>query len=245
MLPETTIGVTGGIEQFDAVEPLHPLTWVPHTSEAWIVRAGGRDWVHKPTMGNNEVLAEAVGLLLGAELDVPVPNGAVLREGNNVSWLSQVVEYVVHWNYDLRASLENGDAMARLYVLDAIIHNEDRHSRNLLLQDVGNGLLRMWSIDTADAGIGFPGELIGSDRPPSPRNHLRPTPLDDETCAAALATAKWCSSVLEPSTVQRVASLACAIAACSDRVKDLEQALIYRCRAAPGIVACYLDLLKR
>lgn len=100
------------IEVFDKIVPLRRVEWVPHTSDAWVVEAGGREWIHKPVMGTNEVLAEATGFLLGARIGVNTPPAAVFRDGPNVSWMSNIIPNVVHWEPELFASLHNPHSLS-------------------------------------------------------------------------------------------------------------------------------------
>lgn len=231
------------IEVFEKIVRLRPVEWVPHTSGAWVVEAGGREWIHKPVMGNNEVLAEAIGLLLGNRLGVDTPPAAVFREGSNVSWMSNIISNVVHWEPAKFASLDNPHSLSAIYVLDAIIKNEDRHARNVLLQELGNSRCRIWSIDTADAFIGTPSDLVGDCSPPRPSNHLRDPPLDAATCADAMQVAS-AAAALPPSALRRDAVTACAISACPDLEQQLAEVLIARCKDARAILNAYLELLR-
>jgi hypothetical protein len=131
-----------------------------------------------------------------------------------------------------------------MYVLDAIIKNEDRHARNVLMQSLGNSLYRIWSIDTADAFIGTPSDLVSDRSPPRPSNHLRDPPLDAATYADAMQVAA-AAAALPPSALRRDAATACAISACPDLDHLLADVLIARCRNARAILDAYLDLLRR
>ena len=232
------------IEQVERIEVDRPLDWVVHTSGANVVRASQRAWIHKPSMGFNEVLAEAIGLLVGRCLGVRVPAGAVYIENGAPSWLSEIVEHAKHWNPDLCGSLADPSEIARIYVLDAIIQNEDRHAGNLLLERRPGGLYQAWSIDTADAGINEPESLIESLEPPDPRNHFSAAPLDEQTCEEARETAKRCAVLLSSEGAQACASVACAISACPDWEPAVAEALRYRGQHAPAIVDRYLELLR-
>lgn len=237
-------GDSAFIVRVESVEVDRPLDWVPHTSGANIVRAEGRSWIHKPSMGFNEVLAEAIGFLVGRRLGIRVPAGAVYTENGAPSWLSEVVENTKHWNHDLCGSLADPHEIARIYVLDAIIHNEDRHAGNLLLERYSDGLYRAWSIDTADAGINEPESIIDSLDPPDPRNHFSPVPLDDRTCEEARRVAEGCAALLSSEGARACAMVACAASACPDWEQAVSDALRYRGENAPAIVDPYLELLR-
>lgn len=67
-----------------------PVVPVPHTGMAvYSIDAQGRKWVRKreENIGCEELLAEAIGWLMGRRLDVPVPDAAFYRGPEGASWL--------------------------------------------------------------------------------------------------------------------------------------------------------------
>lgn len=133
---------------------------VPHSSDArYCMSPDGRRWVRKRASetGFEALLAEALGWMLARELAVPVPDGAVTGEGDDLSWLSEQVPAVQHWDASRVHYIHNLEELGRMLTLDAIVFNEDRHARNILLQPAPTELeLRAWSIDVGDSPLGRP-----------------------------------------------------------------------------------------
>ena len=132
-----------------------------------------------------------------------------------------------------------------MYVLDAIVGNDDRHDGNVLLQHTGVGVLRPWIIDFANAHISNPTDLLG--RPefvPSPtRAHLRPPPLARAVLRAAQKTAQIAQDIAGE-CLAADAHEACNAVRCPELEEDVRQVLIQRCGAASAILSEYVDQLR-
>lgn len=182
-------------------------------------------------------------LLLGELLAVPQPRGAVYLDGTEWSWMSERIEAAgEHWDPDMRDLVVNLDELGRVLALDALVFNEDRHRRNLLVQPVDDeGHLRVWAIDAGNAEIGYPDDFLQRTRTaPSPRNHARGLPIG-RLAASALAAADVATNIPEQRLVALVAET-CELGR-ENRTEKLNYAVLVRCRRAPEIVASYLDAL--
>jgi len=223
-----------------------PLVPVENGSEArWARDATGRQWVRKreADTGFQPLLAEAACFLLGEHLGVRQPRGAVFHDGSEWSWMSErIVAAGEHWEPDMRDLVANLDELGRMLALDAIVFNEDRHRRNLLVEPVGDEAhLVVWAIDAGKAEIGWPGDFVARGlASPSPHNHARGLPVgtlvEPALAAATLAT------TLAEDALRALVGEACALAR-EPAVVSVADALVARCRRAPEIVARYLDAL--
>ncbi len=221
------------------------LVPVENGSEArWARDASGRQWVRKreADTGFQPLLAEAASWLLGELLDVPQPRAAAFFDGEEWSWLSErIVGAAEHWEADMRDQVANLDGLGRVLTLDALVFNEDRHRRNLLVEPVAEDSLKVWAIDAGKAEIGWPEDFLARGlAPPSPHNHARGLPVDalrDPAMAAASVAA-----LLPESGLVAIVAQACEIAR-EPSAPALAAALISRCRRAPEIVVRYLDLV--
>lgn len=125
---------------------------VPSTSVPVYAMGDGEFWVAK-NGGSGEVLAEALGWLLAGRLRVPTaPRVAVYLEGGQVWWLSGLVEGVNEWKSSDAFAIVNADALGRMMLLDVVMLNTDRHSRNILIINDGQGP-RVVAIDMGGAEI--------------------------------------------------------------------------------------------
>jgi hypothetical protein len=218
---------------------LHDLVPIDNGSMArWGRDAKGRTWVAKPGIGANEVLAEALAFMLGAELDVRQPQGAVFNEGGSPGWLSAAVPGAAHWDRDLRDHIANIDEVGRMLALDAIIFNEDRHQQNMLLTPEDDGRFIVWAIDAGNAELGCPADIRGRGvEPPGVGNHARGLPwalLHEPALGAAAVAASLPDEVLRQIVVEGCAQTS------EPQVEALVDALTLRCRHAPAIVARYM-----
>lgn len=223
-----------------------PLVPVENGSEArWARDATGRQWVRKreADTGFQPLLAEAASFILGQHLGVPQPWGAVFHDGAEWSWMSERIAAAgEHWEPDMRDLVANIDELGRVLALDAIVFNEDRHRRNLLVEAIGDEAhLKVWAIDAGKAEIGWPGDFIGRGlAAPSPHNHARGLPVgalvEPALAAAAVAAA------LPEGTLHTLVLEACDLAR-EPAAPALGDALVTRCRRAPEIVARYLEAL--
>lgn len=223
-----------------------PFVPVENGCEAtWALDDQGGRWVRKreSNTGCEPLLAEAIAWLLGRLLGVRQPDAAVFDEKGERSWMSGMVPSVGHWTRDMRDYVENLDEVAAMLVLDALVFEEDRHARNILVQPLGDEVhLRLWAIDSGNALVGHVSEFIarGLDAP-SPHNHARGLPIDVLGETALVIAGRSCH--LEERVIHLVSVEACSIAR-EPRIDDLSAALARRCRAAPEIVAEYLHRLE-
>lgn len=128
----------------------------------YAVDGEGRRWFRKrdADTGPESMVAEAVCWLIAAEIGAPVPRAAVFGEGTpELSWLSSVVEPMVHWQALYWPRVSNQQDLGAVIALDAVTLNEDRHQGNILLEPLPGGDLRLWAIDSGMALIGRPSEL--------------------------------------------------------------------------------------
>jgi hypothetical protein len=167
---------------------------VRNSSEAtFALSPDGRRWVRKRELvtGYEQLASEALGFLLARELKVPVPDGAITGEGHDRSWLSLFLPSCEHWDATRLHLVSNLQDLGRMFALDAIISNPDRHSQNILLQvdPEDPEELRLWCIDVGDSLLGYPHDLRDAGlEPPTPRNTARGLPvaeLREEALAAA------------------------------------------------------------
>ena len=186
------------------------------------------------------VVAPVLVLLREPRAEVCQPLGAVFHDGTEWSWMSErIAAALEHWHPDMRDVIVNVDEVGRMLVLDALIFNEDRHRRNIMVEPVEDEAhLRLWAIDAGEARIGHVAEFVSLGlRHPSPRNHARGLPITALN-AAAMAGAQVAEG-LSDEAIQMVVSEACGIAREPD-ISRLTGALINRCRHARQIVSGYL-----
>lgn len=244
-MPERTLFGGGRIEHLAGVLDGPPVP-VENGSEArWARDATGRQWVRKreADTGFQPLLAEAASFLLGEHLGVPQPRGAVFYDGEEWSWMSErIVAAGEHWEPDMRDLIANLDELGRVLTLDAIVFNEDRHRRNLLVEPLGDEAhLKVWAIDAGKAEIGWPSDFVARGlAAPSPHNHARGLPIgamvEPALAGAAVAAA------LPEDALRALVGEACALAR-EPAAAALADALVARCRRAPEIVTRYLDAL--
>jgi hypothetical protein len=132
---------------------------VEHTSGAdYFKDPLGRPWVRKVDMGWQELLAELVGWYLGNALGVPQPHGAFFKgPGTEVGWLSALISSPLHWNGAHAHFVKNLEGLGAMLTLDALIHNHDRHAKNILLTSMGDELdVWAWAIDAGASLVGYP-----------------------------------------------------------------------------------------
>jgi hypothetical protein len=136
---------------------------VEHTSEAdYFQDSLGHQWVRKVHIGWQELLAEMLGCLMGRALGVHQPPGALfLGDNNERGWLSGFIPHTVHWAAGQAHFVQNLDQFGAMLTLDALIHNHDRHAKNILLTSTGEEPdMLAWSIDTGAALVGFPSDFV-------------------------------------------------------------------------------------
>jgi len=221
---------------------------VPNASEAsWARDTSGRLWVRKREIHTNwePLLAEAASYLLGLELEVRQPHGAVFHDGAEWSWMSEAIPAIgEHWNPDMRDFIDNPDEVGRMLALDALVFNEDRHPGNILVQPLDDEVhLCLWAIDCGKAEIGWPRDFIGRGlaHPDPAHNHAPGLPV--ETLQSSAMDAAAVAVHVAEEKLRRIIVEACELAG-EPGTDALAEALISRCRHAPEIVSRYLDALK-
>jgi hypothetical protein len=223
-----------------------PVVPVENGSEArWARDATGRQWVRKRESytGFQPLLAEAASYLLGEHLGVPQPQGAVFYDGAEWSWMSERIAAAgEHWEPDMRDLIANLDELGRVLTLDAIVFNEDRHRRNLLVEPVGDEAhLKVWAIDSGEAKIGWLGDFVRRGlAAPSPHIHAPGLPI--QALAEPAMAAAFVAVALPEDALRSLVGEACVIAR-EPAASALADALLMRCRRAPEIVAGYLEAL--
>jgi hypothetical protein len=165
--PEDLLGDLGFEPCFETVTSgMHVANVeVEHISAAdYFKDSLGRPWIRKVNLGWQELLAELIGWLLGKELGVPQPAGAFYKgAGPEMGWLSAEIASPFHWHGSHAHFVQNIDGLGAMLTLDALIHNHDRHAKNILLTSTGEEPdVLAWAIDTGAALVGFPGDFIGA-----------------------------------------------------------------------------------
>jgi len=216
---------------------------VPHSCGArFCLDSLGRQWIRKPAdfIGANEVLAETLAWLVARELELPVPCVAVTDGGLPPSVLSARVPYVFHWAPSYAHFLLNADGLGGVLALDVVLHNEDRHMGNILLEpSPDEHHLRAWGIDFGDAIVGWPQDFadLGPEAVPSTRNLARGIPVGlvgEGARRAARSLSRLTATILEQFSAE-----ACLLA-CEPGGAVLAEGLKARCSAAPELVERYL-----
>lgn len=209
----------------------------------------GREWVRKKETdsGLQELLAEGVAWLFAKILGISMPEAAVNLSSppEGSSWLSERVDAVVAWNPASADHLLNPGEVGAMLTLDLILHNQDRHDGNLLLQPALDDLhLRALAIDFGNSLVGYPTNLDQAGLAvPSVDRHLRglPLPLLQEGALTAARTAADLS-------VQEIGALVddpCSIVGYGSTLQGtMVQALHRRCQAAPTLLPIYLQRLE-
>lgn len=208
--------------------------------------AQGRLWwakAHEDMLWNG-MLAEATFCALARVVDAAVPDGALAHvPGMGWCWLSRDVESVAHWSDVSPEGFGNADRVGAAIALDAVLHNEDRHEANVLVQIVDATERQLWWIDADVAAVSTPGSLTAKGlAPPDPRRmHIRGLPISQLHAGAAAAAA----ALSRFATIDQIAH-ACALSARAPTAEHgkLAAALRTRLAAAPQIVDDYLDSLR-
>lgn len=224
----------------------HDFVAVPHTANAqWVQDDQGRAWVCKreEETGFQALMAEAICTLLGKAIGAPVPDGAVYVGPDGQAWLSARVEDAAHWAPDQADYLVNLADAGAVLALDAIVLNDDRHSRNILLVPDPDELhVRFYGIDAGNARVGFVTDFVGSapDALPALQKQARGLPLDamrDGALAAALRAEQ-----IDPDLLREFVLEGCQLVQ-EPTVDALVAALDARCRRAVALTARYIDAL--
>ena len=219
---------------------------VLHTGEAvYAIDDDGRQWVRKRdvNIGVEELLAEIISWHVGSGLGAPIPLGAVFQDEEGMSWLSERVPMVSHWDARQAAKVANTDGLASLIVLDAIVFNEDRHQGNLLLQNTGDEGIEVWGIDHGQALVGWATDFSSRvAEAPSPHNLAWGIPVNRIALAAseiAKTVKDWprnqlCEMVMTSCELVR-----------EPEPQLIADALLARCVDAEALVSKYLESIRK
>lgn len=217
------------------------LVRAPNLSEAKHAKTANRDrWVLKCKMEKREILAESLGWLLSNRLKVPTPYGAVVTQNGKYVWLSKQIDHTDFWDSSKMSAIHNISQIGSMLAIDAIVYNEDRHHRNILLEpDPDEYKVKVWSIDLAKAEIGRPDAIdrIGLGLP-NAAYVARGIPIDDIVRQCAMETATIATQ-MDDSELRAFILEACGIAG-ETKVDLLFSALSKRCANAPMLVDKYL-----
>jgi hypothetical protein len=218
---------------------------VAHTGRArYSIDESGRRWVRKleENIGCEELLAEAISWLLATRLDVPVPPAALYKDPEGLSWLSGLVDAVVHWDSSHAPKVSNVDGLGAVLALDALVQNPDRHAGNLLVQPVDAVTVRVWAIDHGQALVGWPDDfLANANEITSIRNLIRGLPIDLLEESAANAARK--ATKLSHSEIMSMVRGACLLTK-ETKADVIGQTLSARCADAERLVTAYVKSIR-
>ncbi|MBZ4335487.1 MULTISPECIES: phosphatidylinositol 4-kinase [unclassified Corallococcus] len=234
------------IERVSAVVDARAVE-VDHSSEAvFAVDGSGRKWVRKKMLytGWQPILAESLGWLIGRDIGVRAPVGAICGSGDELSWLSSYVPNALHWQRNYAHFVQNIDEFGAMLALDALLYNADRHAKNILLvPEQGEENLIAWSIDVGNALVGHPQDFIALDLGvPKKPNSARALPLELMR-VGAFAAAKQAAKLARTSTLERYVTEACEIVS-EGTAPLLLEALSRRMESAVDLVEEYLKVLE-
>jgi hypothetical protein len=207
--------------------------------------ASARWWVLKPLQPRG-ILAEAMGGLLARALGVPIPEFGIFEsDERGRGWLSEFVMGAQHFGAARAEGLADQADLGRMLALDAIVHNEDRNTENILFEPLAElGRFRGWVIDHEAALVARPRELASKGLG-APRPFALPSGFvaDAEARRAALDTAVEAQRLPE-AMVRAMVDVAAEVAGALDR-EILAHALVARCRHALQIVEHFLGDVPR
>jgi hypothetical protein len=230
------------IKRFPSVVDLSPVP-VPNACDAVYATDGARKWVRKPLMGADGLLAEALGFMLGRELRAPIPEGAVTGPPEDVSWLSEFLPDIQHWDTSHVNFIVNYPEVGRLIALDALLLNDDRHAGNLVLQTTNKNEVerRAWGIDMGNALAGRPTDFAKAELvTPSIAKLVDNLPVTLIQEGAYLAAAQ--AQKLSPYVLASMVREACELAREPRENEDLlNGVLLLRLSRAPDLVEEYLS----
>lgn len=219
---------------------------VPHTNDAtYALDAEGNEWVAKreADMGCEALLAEALTWLIARQVGVRVPDAAFCTDPGERAWLSRRLPNAIHWSAELASQIANREEAGAIIALDAVVFNEARHGRNLLVTGSGKeNLATIWAIDADEAMVGHVAEFeeLGVSVP-DPRIHATGFPAN--SLRAHALTGAALAAGLPPALLEEFVTESCTLAR-EPRVGDLLSALIARCAIAVQLTNDYLDRLE-
>lgn len=223
----------------DRVSLYEPIEITNQSEALYAWTADGKRWLLKWKMQRKEILAEALGWLLSIRLKVPTPTGAITTHKGNPAWLSAFIEHTDYWDKSKMSAIHNIAEIGSMIALDAIIYNEDRHFKNILLEpDPTEYIMKAWSIDLAASEIGQPEAIhrIGLEIPRAVYL-AEGIPLDairDGAQSTALLASK-----LDPKDLRDDVTEACGLVG-EQKMDLLFHALLKRCQNASSLVEKYL-----
>ena len=219
---------------------------VPHTNDAtYALDTDGNEWVAKreADMGCEALLAEALTWLIARQIGVRVPDAAFCTDPGERAWLSRRLPNAIHWSAELAPQIANPGEAGAIIALDAVVFNEARHGRNVLVTGSGKeNAATIWAIDADEAMVGHVAEFTAlGGSVPDPRIHAMGFPANSLR-THALAAAALTAGLL-PALLQEFVTESCTLAR-EPRVGDLLCALIDRCAIAVHLTNDYLVRLE-
>jgi len=160
-------------------------------------------------------------------------------------WLSAFVRGAQHWDHSRFDALENPESMGRMLALDAIIHNEDRNTENMIFASKPDSeLYQCWAIDMESALVSMP-RALASKGIRAPRPHAIPHDLVvNAVIREAAVDAGRVAEGLSEAFVGDLVEVSTAVAGALD-TEILRDVLVLRCRHAEQIVEHYLSQIER
>lgn len=230
------------IERVSGVVPGPDVPIVASCDARWVRDAKHRSWVMKPDLTADQILAEAASFLLGQRLGVRQPAGAFLKEDDRLNWLSERIRGASeHWQLEHRDGIANPDEVGSMLALDALVLNEDRHERNIMVVRLDEARYEIWAIDNAAARVGVPRLYCAAElAAPNPSLHARGLPVE-LLHGYALKAADRAQS-LPWDEVRAIVVEACSLVG-ESKSDDLTDAVFMRCQHAGRIVGEYVELL--
>lgn len=220
------------------------MVGTPNTSEVWRGDIDG-DTFYVKEQTWNEMAGEAIACLLGRAIGLNVPLGMTWSNSGSDYWLSPEVPFSFHWDRSFLQNARIQDQFGGMVVLDAVIGNWDRHSRNVLLRQKDDLTLEPWFIDHSDSVAGNPGDIKalglavhGEMRVPEDFPHEG---LDEAVAkyATKLTDNSWLPNRAISRALEAVPSLR------DEERATILQCLSARCLQAARISAEYLSKIRR
>lgn len=201
------------------------------------------DWVLKLAHRGPglSVAAEAFAWLVGHQIGMALPDGALYAGDAGVGWLSRRIPDARNWAPEDRDAVSNTEQIGAMLALDAVLANDDRHQQNVLVvagTPTGRSLI---AIDHGRLNIVHEARLIAlGDAPPKPHDD-RPA-LDYRALRPAALAAGDRMSALPDDTV--IAWLSEAFQAQREQVPSgLPDLVLRRFNVACKTVETYLNRL--
>ena len=172
-------------------------------------------------------------MALGSPARRPRPRCSLCDDPGERAWLSRCVPDATHWLPASAAHIANPAAAGAIIALDAIVFNEARHGRNMLVTAFeDNSSLTVWAIDADEARIGHVEEYAAlGGAVPDPRIHaisfpaaqLRIEARKAADAAAGLSRDGLRAMVETSCTIAREPSVELLLSALSERCANARQ----------------------